>query len=109
MPPRLALVAVAALLTVGSPALAAPRTHVVTIDRLAFGAMPAGVLRGDTIVWVNRDIFRHSATARDKSFDVDLPPRSRVTMRVGFVGSKAFYCKYHPGMKAVLTASGGKP
>ena len=106
---RLLLAALAALLLASPPASAAPRSYTVTIDRLAFGAMPAGVLRGDTIVWVNRDIFRHSATARDKSFDVDLPPKSRVTMRVGFVGSEAFYCKYHPGMKAVLTAGGGKP
>jgi plastocyanin len=57
---------------------------------------------GDTIVWKNNDIFRHTATARDKSFDVDLPAKSEARVRVGAAGTIAFFCKFHPGMTGEL-------
>ena len=50
----------------------AAHLHVVVIDKMKFGAVPRGLHAGDTIIWVNRDIFRHTATAADRSFDVDL-------------------------------------
>jgi plastocyanin len=100
-----ALIASTAALLLLSPqtaAAAAPQTHVVVIDKMKFGALPAQVRRGDRIVWVNRDMFRHSATAANKSFDVDLPPDSRRKMVVTASGAIAFSCKYHPGMRDVL-------
>ena len=96
------LVPVAALLLCAPPAAAAPRTHVVIIDKMNFGPVPASVRPGDRITWVNRDIFRHTVTARNGSFAVDLPPKAKATMVVGSAGSFAFYCKYHPGMTGVL-------
>ena len=92
---------VGALLSVSGPAAAAPRTHVIVIDKMKFGALPAQVSKGDVIVWNNRDMFRHSATAKGV-FDVDLPAGKAVTMRVTATGRFAFLCKYHPGMKGVL-------
>ena len=56
----------------------AQRVHVIVIDKMAFGPMPAGVRAGDIIEWVNHDIFEHSATARDGSFDVGLKPGASV-------------------------------
>ena len=84
---------------------AAPRIHVVSIDKMKFGAMPAGVKAGDTIVWDNRDLFRHSATARDGSFNVDLPAGTRGKAIVRKPGAIAFTCKFHPGMRGVLRVS----
>ena len=99
----LALIAsTAASLLLPVPAAAAPQTHVVVIDKMKFGPVPAKVRRGDTIVWVNRDIFRHTATAANKAFDVDLPPKSRRTMVLKSSGAIAFLCKFHPGMRGVL-------
>lgn len=76
--------------------------YIVVIDRMKFGPVPAELHPGDTITWQNDDIFRHSATARDESFDVDLPATSSVKMVVGDAGSVEFFCKYHPGMKGIL-------
>ncbi|HET9355831.1 MAG TPA: hypothetical protein VFO42_06670 [Sphingomicrobium sp.] len=90
-----------ALLSQPSPAAAAPRTHTVVIDKMKFGTMPNGVRAGDVIIWQNRDMFRHSATANGK-FDVDLPAGKTVRMRVSASGAFPLLCKYHPGMKAVL-------
>ncbi|HZB69128.1 MAG TPA: hypothetical protein VE403_02085 [Sphingomicrobium sp.] len=99
----LALIAsTAASLLLSTPAAAAPQTHVVVIDKMKFGSVPANIRRGDTILWVNRDIVRHTATAANKSFDVDLPPKTRKRMTVRASGSIGFICKYHPGMRGML-------
>ena len=99
----LALIAsAAASLLLSTPAAAAPQTHFVVIDKMKFGAMPAKIRPGDTVLWINRDMFRHTATAANKSFDVDLPPKSQKRMAVRKSGPTAFICKYHPGMRGVL-------
>ena len=95
-----------AVLLLSSPALAAaPRTHVVLIDQMKFGPPPASIRPGDTILWVNRDMFRHTATARNGSFSIDLPPNARARMVVRAKGAIPFYCKYHPGMTGILQVS----
>jgi plastocyanin len=98
--PLLAAVAWA-LLSNSAPAAAAPHTYTVVVDKMKFGALPSQVHAGDIIIWDNRDMFRHSATAKG-AFDVDLPAGKAVKMRVTRTGSFAFLCKYHPGMKGVL-------
>jgi len=101
---RLAFGPAAALLLLAAPssAAAAPRTHVVTIEKMKFGALPADLRAGDTIVWHNRDMFKHTATAMDGSFNVDLPAGAKGKTVVRKAGAIAFLCKYHPGMRGVL-------
>jgi plastocyanin len=91
---------------VAPPAGAKPAAHTatITVDKLAFGAIPANLRVGDSILWVNRDIFRHSATARGH-FDVDLPTGARRRMLLTKAGTFPFTCRYHPGMKGVLKVS----
>jgi plastocyanin len=55
-------------------------------------------------MWANRDVFRHSATAKGH-FDVDLPPGAQRRMLLTRAGVFSFACKYHPGMKGVLKVS----
>ena len=103
---KLAKFGVLAGLVVGGVFAQLPATlaadYTVVIDKMTFGEVPAELHVGDTITWQNNDIFRHTATARDKSFDVDLPAKSEATMTVGAAGSVEFYCKFHPGMKGTL-------
>ena len=101
---RLAFGRAAALLLLVAPSMAAaaPRTHVVTIEKMKFGALPAGVKAGDTIIWDNRDMFKHTATARDRSFNVDLPAGAKDKTVVRKAGAISFMCKYHPGMRGML-------
>ncbi|HXG80728.1 MAG TPA: hypothetical protein VNJ05_02900 [Sphingomicrobium sp.] len=82
--------------------MAAPRTHTIVIDKMKFGAVPADMRVGDRIQWVNRDLFRHTATARGAGIDVDLPPGARKTGIAQKVGAFAVTCRYHPGMRTVL-------
>ncbi|MEP6898261.1 MAG: cupredoxin domain-containing protein [Rhodanobacter sp.] len=82
-------------------ATAGHAVHVIVIDKMQYGPMPADVRVGDIIEWTNHDIFEHSATARDGSFDIDLQPGAsgRITAKAGTV---TFFCKFHPGMTATL-------
>ena len=95
----------ALLLFAPQPVAAAPQTHVVVIDKMKFGPLPAGVRAGDTIVWENRDMFRHTATAKDGSFNIDLAAGAKGKTVVRKAGAIAFTCKYHPGMRGVLKAA----
>ena len=58
---------------------------------------------GDTIEWINKDVFVHTATARNGDFDVNMPPKKTVTSVLKKAGTVEYYCRFHPNMKAVLT------
>ena len=85
-----------------APAPAAAKVHTVVIEKMRFGPSPAGLRVGDTILGVNRDPVRHTATARDKSFNVDLPPRKSGKVVVKRAGAIAVYCVFHPAMTGKL-------
>ena len=96
--------AAALLLLIATPAAAAPQTHVVVMEKMKFGAIPA-VKAGDTILWVNKDMFRHTATAKDGSFSIDLPAGAKGKTVIGKAGAIPIFCKYHPGMRGMLKVS----
>lgn len=58
---------------------------------------------GDTIEWVNKDIFVHTATARNGDWDVVMQPKKTVTLVLKKAGKIDYYCRFHPNMKATLT------
>ena len=106
----LALLAGAALAAVpvtGAAAAAAPGPLIysVTIQQMAFSPAPKTIRVGDTIEWVNNDIFVHSATAKDKAFDVELKPQQHMWTTFHAPGAYAFYCRYHPGMTGALVVT----
>ena len=79
--------------------------YVVTIDQMEFGDVPAELTVGDVIIWRNNDMFRHTATDRDGSFDVDLSPKAEARLVLESAGSIEFYCRLHSGMVGTLTVS----
>jgi plastocyanin len=101
---RFALIAASAgaLLPPASAAIAAPHTYTIVIEKLKFGPVPATLRKGDTIIWVNRDFLRHSATAADRSFDVDLRAGAKGKTVLKRGGAIPFVCRYHPGMGGVF-------
>lgn len=92
-----------ALLPVAPPVPAAAATHVVIIDQMKYGAVPA-LKVGDEVIFVNRDMLRHTVTASNNSFNLDLMPGARGALRINSAGHAAFYCKYHPGMRGTMIA-----
>ena len=102
----------AALLTVAGwaaaatlPAAARARTHTIVMEKMRFGPSPTGLRVGDTIVWVNRDLFRHTATARNRSFDVDLAPGASGRTILRTPGTVDYICRFHPGMTGRLVVA----
>lgn len=105
LPRRVTLCAAVAgaLLPVTPPVPAAAATHVVLIDQMKYGPVPK-LKVGDTILFVNKDIFRHTVTATNNSFDLDLMPGARGSLHINSAGHATFYCKYHPGMRGSMIA-----
>jgi plastocyanin len=101
------MLAGAAIAAVPVCALAAkaPAIYTVTIASMKFGPAPAKLHVGDTIEWVNDDIFVHSATATDKSFDVELKPKVHMWTTFHKAGTYPFACRYHPGMTGTLVVA----
>jgi plastocyanin len=101
MTPRWTFSIVAALtLAVSVPAHAA--TLQVTMENLVFAPSEVSAKVGDTIEWINKDVFAHTATARNGDFDVTMPPNKTVTFVLKKPGTVDYYCRFHPNMKAVL-------
>ena len=98
-------VGIAALAAMLLPPLIGPAAaaeYEIAMAKMKFAAAPAGLRVGDVIVWRNNDMFRHTATARDKSFDVDLPPKSEKRLTIEKAGSFTYYCRFHPAMTGKL-------
>jgi len=57
---------------------------------------------GDTIELINKDVFAHTATARNGDFDVTMPPNKTMTLVLKKAGTVDYYCRFHPNMKATL-------
>ena len=98
----LAAAVAGAALFFASPAGAAPHTFTIVVDKMKFGPAPANLARGDSIVFMNKDFLRHSATASDRSFDVDLPANGKARIVLNKAGTINYVCRYHPGMRGVL-------
>jgi plastocyanin len=82
---------------------AAPATHTVVMEGMAFKPDTLTVKQGDTVVWVNKDLFPHTATANDRTFDSgELPANKSWRYAASKPGKHAYTCTFHPTMKAVL-------
>lgn len=97
-----------AMLALASGLMAVPahaETIQIVIENLAFTPAEASAKIGDTIEWVNKDVFAHTATARNGDFDVNQPPKKTVTSVLNKAGTVEYYCRFHPNMKGVLKVS----
>ena len=84
------------------------RTHTVTIENMRFEPADLTVRPGDTIVWVNHDLFPHTATATGGGFDsrpIDAGSSWQFTPRTP--GEMAYVCTLHPTMKATVRVDAG--
>jgi plastocyanin len=100
-PGRLAATALAVvILSMTVPARAA--TIEITMENLVISPAEVTANVGDTISWINKDVFAHTATAKNGDFDVTLPEKQSATSVLKKAGMVEYYCRYHPNMKAML-------
>jgi len=85
-------------------AFAESRVHTVTIEGMKFSPEALEVKAGDTVVWKNKDIVPHNATASDHGFQSPtIPPNGTWKFRMRKKGEHDYLCTLHPTMKAKLT------
>ena len=104
MTPRWILPMLAALTLAASvPARAA--TIQISMENMTISPTEASAKVGDTIEWINKDVFAHTATARNGDWDVTLPPKKSAVVVLKKAGTIDYYCRFHPNMKATLTVA----
>jgi plastocyanin len=88
---------------VSAPASVVAASYEVVIEAMAFVPAKLTVKRGDTIVWVNKDLFAHTASAQDRSFDSgEMAPSAKRAFVADKRGAFPYICTLHPTMKGVL-------
>jgi plastocyanin len=95
---RAGLIAVAMALSVALVSPASAGTISVTIDKVVYAPVNVSARVGDTIEWNNVDLVAHTATARDKSFDLMIFPNKKQSLTLKKTGEFDYYCKFHPNM-----------
>lgn len=87
------------------PAQAPPqsRQQIIIIKQMHFEPSTLNSKPGDTVQWKNEDIFTHTVTADDGSFDSGpiAPGRSWQTS-IKYTGTVDYHCRPHPNMTAEL-------
>jgi plastocyanin len=95
---RLMMVAVVALGMPGSPASPAGTTQSILMKGIGYEPRQVTVHVGDTLEWANQDIVAHTATAKDKSWDVNVLPGKSGRTVMKAAGTFDYICRYHPNM-----------
>ena len=89
---------------VGATAVPADAATIqIVMENLVISPATASAKVGDTIEWINKDVLAHTATAGNGDFDVTIPPKQTMRLVLKKAGDIAYYCRFHPNMKATLT------
>jgi plastocyanin len=106
MMPRWTIAALAVTaLALGGSVSARAETIQISMTNLEIAPAEVTAKVGDTIEWVNNDVFAHTATARNGDWDVMLLPKKNGTLALKKAGKVEYYCRFHPNMKATLTVT----
>jgi plastocyanin len=76
----------------------AAETIRIGVDKLTFTPAQVSAHVGDTIEWVNADFVAHTATGREKEWDVVLPVKGKGLVTLKHAGTIEYYCRFHPNM-----------
>ena len=96
------LSALAVAIVFGAAPACAQQAHTIAIENLRFEPQTLTVRRGDRVVWANKDLVPHTATAA-KSFDSHaIAANASWTYTARTPGRYEYMCTFHPAMKATL-------
>lgn len=97
LPKRYLWIVVALALNEGAvPAMT--ETITVTVDKMLFSPAEVTAKVGDTIAWVNKDKFVHTATVKG-GWEVMLPVKKSGSIIVQKAETIDYICRFHPNMK----------
>ena len=76
---------------------AAPPPASITINQYQYNPADLGAKVGQPITITNNDDVAHTVTAKDGSFDVNVPAKGSATVTVPKAGTFPYSCTIHPG------------
>jgi plastocyanin len=79
-------------------------TIVVTVEKMGFSPAEITATAGDTIEWVNKDAFAHTATVKG-GWEVMLPVGKSGSITVDAAATLDYFCRFHPNMKGRITVA----
>ena len=100
---RLLIGALFALALATSAPARAEKTHTVTIENMQFNPQELTVRRGERIVWVNKDLFPHTATAAGLFDSGSIPSNGSWSYVAARQGQYFYTCTFHPTMNGRIT------
>lgn len=89
-------------LALSSPALAG-ETIRVRVDKMMFDPPKVSAYVGDTIEWTSSDFVAHTATAKNKDWDVAIPAKGAGRVTLTRAGDVDYFCRFHPNMMGEIT------
>jgi plastocyanin len=80
------------------------KTHTVVIEGTSFQPSRLTIAAGDTVVWINKDPFPHTATSTSGAFDSgSIAPEKSWKFKFVKNADLEYICTLHPTMKARVT------
>jgi plastocyanin len=79
-----------------------PQTHTIVMEAVAFQPTDLTVEIGDSVVWVNKDFFPHTATSKGAFDSNEITAGKSWQFTAPAAGEFPYVCTYHPTMKGVL-------
>src|SRR4051812_42111647 len=92
-----ALAGVLALAGLAAPAAGAA-VQPVNVQFAAFSPTPLDVLPGETVMWSNVSVRRHTVVSDAGAFAGDLPAGGSFAWTFATTGAYPYHCTVHPGM-----------
>jgi plastocyanin len=87
-----------------SPAIAG-ETIRVAIDKMMFNPPKISAHVGDTIEWRSSDFVVHTATAKNKDWDVTIPAKGIGRVTLEHPGEVDYFCRFHPNMMGQIVVA----
>src|SRR5262245_35434908 len=94
----ISLAVVVAVFAIGSSQVRADTVR-ISMESVGYAPEQSTATVGDTIEWTNKDIFVHTATARNGEWEVTIEPDKTASIVLSKAGTVDYYCRYHPNMK----------
>ena len=79
-----------------------PQTHIVEIKDMQFQPADLTVHKGDTVVWINKDIVAHDVTEKNKTW-ASPPLLNEASFKKAITESDSYFCSIHVVMLGKLT------
>jgi plastocyanin len=98
-----AFVATLAVSVTLAAAAAGADDHTIVIENMRFQPEAVTAKAGERVVWVNKDLVPHTATAGDGAFDShSIDPGQSWAYTATKAGEHAYACSFHPTMTGAV-------